>query len=141
MPTSNTFNPLDGLTADQVIALINQLIVDQAPLSHEDLCEREDRLDAIIPALVELRDEHHQPLTFLTIAEAESLDWFFEAAEDDRLSPETRQNRIALRDRYVVQGVRKLLGYLPGISFSGESDEGARRLTAPQGAATNGRYP
>ncbi len=104
-----TLNPATGLCADRLTALLRSMTSDN--LSVDDQSELDDQLEALVPALVELRDAGHLELNMRVIADSAKLEGFMCLAEDDRLSLLSRQKCRAIRDRMIVQGVRALLSH------------------------------
>lgn len=80
-------------------------------LSADDCREVEDQIEALVPALVQLRDGGHIELNARTLVNFGSLDGFSQLAGDKRLTDLNRQRCEAIRVRLVVQGVKVLLGH------------------------------
>lgn len=106
---SVSFNPADGLTEDGLGELLRTMCKDG--LSSDEETELEDQIEALVPALVELRDAGHLRLNMAVIAKHGTLDGFMCLAEDPRLSDLSRRRCKAIRDRILVQGVKALLGH------------------------------
>lgn len=105
-----TLNPFAGATEEELSHLLRAMCSEG--LDAADLAELEDQIGAVVPAVVELRDAGHLVLTARAIADAGKLEGIMELAEDTRLSDLSRNRCRALRDRYIVQGVKALLGHL-----------------------------
>lgn len=73
--------------------------------------EMEDQINALVPALVELRDAGHVQLNARALAAFASVEGFSLLACDTRLSEASRRRCDAVRVKMVVQGVRALLGH------------------------------
>ncbi len=105
-----SFNPLEAADADAMAALLWQLCT--AGLNAEDRSEAGDQIEAIVPALIELRDGGHVRLNFALVVSYATLDGFTSLANDKRLTSLSRAQCAAIRNRMVVRGVKALLGHL-----------------------------
>lgn len=105
-----TFNPLETADCESIASLLRQLCSEG--LSAEDQTELDDQIEAVVPALVELRDGGHLNLNFATVAEYATLDGFMRLAGDDRLTSLSRSHCIAIRNRMVALGVKAFLGHI-----------------------------
>lgn len=104
------FNPLAASDSDAITALLRCMCVEG--LDAADQCELDDQLEAIVPALVELRDAGHLKLNFAVVASYGALEGFMRLADDERLSALSRGRCVAMRNRLVTQSVKVLLGHL-----------------------------
>src|SRR5450830_936815 len=80
-------------------------------LSLPEQVEIEDQIEALAPAIVELRDAGHIKLNMSVIASYGKLDGFIQLADDVRLTDLSRNRCRAIRDRLVVLGVKQILGH------------------------------
>lgn len=106
---SASFNPAEGMSEEELASFLRT--ISQDGLSTADQAEIEDQIEALAPALVELRDAGHIKLNMAVIVEHGKLEGFMALAEDDRLTDLSRRRCRAIRDRLVVQGVKALLGH------------------------------
>ena len=105
----SSLNPIATASERDVSTLIRSLACEG--LSQEELSELDDQLEATIPALIELRDAGHVTLNMRVVAESATLEGWMRLADDSRLSPLSRNRAAAIRDRYLSQGVKRLLGF------------------------------
>lgn len=105
-----SFNPLDGADADSMAALLLQLCA--TGLTSEDRAELGDQIEAIVPALIELRDAGYVRLNLAQVVSHAKLDGFTRLAGDERISPLSRARCAAIRNRMIARGVKALLGHL-----------------------------
>lgn len=108
---SGSFNPLEAIDADSMGALLLQLC-EIGTNSEEGRAELVDQIEAIVPALIELRDSGHISLNLGVVRSYATLDGFTRLAADDRLSPISRMQCRAIRNRMIARGVQALLGHL-----------------------------
>ena len=108
---SGSFNPLDAIDADLMGALLLQLC-EIGTTTDEDRAELVDQIEAIVPALIELREGGHLALNFGVVRSYATLDGFARLATDNRLTALSRMQCKAIRDRMSVRGVKALLGHL-----------------------------
>lgn len=80
-------------------------------MSAADKSAFEDQIEALVPALVELRDGGHIGMNAKTIADFGTLDGFAQLSCDTRLTELRRQRCESIRVRLVVQGVKAFLGH------------------------------
>lgn len=106
---SASFNPAEVLNDEALADLLRTMC--KAGLAPAEQAEVEDQIEALVPALVELRDAGHLKLNMAVIAEHGKLDGFMRLADDQRLSDLSRRRCKAIRDRIVAQGVKALLGH------------------------------
>lgn len=106
---SATFNPFSTAPADWIEQFLLTTCADG--LSTSDRRELEDQIEALVPAVVELRDAGHVDLNARAIASFGTLDGFMRLAADTRLSELARARCEAIRTRLIVHGVRALLGH------------------------------
>lgn len=83
-----SINPIDGLTALELKALLKSLSVDEDSPRQKMLIEQQ--IDALVPALVELRDGGHQDLNMRVVAELAMPHGFERLSRDARLSESVR---------------------------------------------------
>lgn len=102
-------NPFAGATGEELAQLLHNMCADG--LNAADLAELEDQIEAVVPAVIELRDAGHLILSARVIADTATLEGIMQLADDSRLSELSRNRCRALRDRYVLQGVKALLGH------------------------------
>lgn len=98
-PTA-TLNVLDGQPAATIDAWMRQALTEN--MNEEELAELEDTLEALIPALVELRDHHGCALNLRTVTEHACVAGFARLAMDERLSTLNRLNCQAMARRHAV---------------------------------------
>jgi len=103
------FNPFEAADADWIEGFLRMTCVEG--VRPADRRELEDQIEALVPALVELRDAGHIELNAMTLARFGTLDGFIQLAGDERLSELSRRRCEAMRVRLVVQGVKALLGH------------------------------
>lgn len=102
-PTS--LNPLADAPCDFVedfLRKICSLTEDDRPTQ----AEIEDQIEALAPALVELRDAGHVNLNMAVAMSYGTLDGFIRLAADERLSSLSRARCAAIRDRLIVFGIK-----------------------------------
>lgn len=106
---ARSFNPFALASADEMEALLRGMC-SQGP-ADKDAVELDDQIEALVPAVVELRDGGHVELSVASLVSFATLDGFSRLANDARLSDLARQRCEAIRVRIVVQGVKALLGH------------------------------
>lgn len=102
-------NPLGEITSVDLEFLLRSICIHELP--QQDQAEIEDQIEALAPALVELRDAGHVDLNMSVIASYATLDGFIQLADDERLTDLSRCRCRAIRDRLIVFGVKQLLGH------------------------------
>lgn len=95
-----TFNVLDGQPAATIDAWMRQTLTEH--MNEDELAELDDTLEALIPALVELRDQHGCPLDIKTVADHANMTGFARLAMDEQLSSLNRLNCQAMARRHAV---------------------------------------
>lgn len=105
-----TLNPFADATEEELSRLLHGMCSEG--LNAADLAELDDQIEAVVPAVVELRDAGFLVITARAIADAGKLEGLMELAEDAKLSDLSRNRCRVLRDRYIAQGVKALLGQL-----------------------------
>lgn len=103
------FNPAESLSAAELTVLLRTIC--NRGLTVKQQRELGDQLDAIVPALIELRDAGHMELNMTTIVKNASREGFWNLACDSRLSPTVRQRCKAMHDKILMQDVQALLGH------------------------------
>lgn len=106
--TPISLNPFALASSDEMEALLRAMC--SHGLSAKEAAEMGDQIEALVPAVVELRDSGHIQLNARTLASFASLDGFSQLANDARLSTLTRRRCEAIRVRMIVHGVKALLG-------------------------------
>ena len=106
---SASFNPAESLNEEAFAELLRPMC--KSGLVPIEQAEVEDQIEALVPALVELRDAGHLKLNMAIIAEHGKLDGFMRLADDQRLSDLSRRRGQAISDRLIAQGVKALLGH------------------------------
>lgn len=99
-------NVLDGLDADTISALMRETVAEH--LNAAEQADIDDTLEAVVPALVELRDQHGQELTLYTVVNSATGPGFARLANDERLSRLNRLNCAAMARRHTVYLQRAL---------------------------------
>lgn len=103
-----SFNPLEAIDVDSMGTLLLQLC-EVGVRTEEDRAELVDQIEAIVPALIELRDGGHVCLNFGVVTSYATLDGFARLAADNRLTPLSRMQCRAIRNRMIACGVKALL--------------------------------
>ncbi|TXG99946.1 MAG: hypothetical protein E6R08_00500 [Nevskiaceae bacterium] len=103
-------NPFAMASANEMEALLRAMCSQELPAKEK--AELDDQIEALVPAMVELRDAGHIQLSVSTLASFGTLDGFIQLAADARLSDMVRPRCEAIRVRMIVQGVRALLGHI-----------------------------
>ncbi|MBC9969110.1 hypothetical protein [Ralstonia insidiosa] len=101
------FNPLDQASAEEIDGFLRQVCATQGE-TREEQTEIADQLEALVPALVELRDAGHIPLNMAVVASYGTLDGFMRLAGDERLTPLSRARCAAIRNRLLAQSLKAL---------------------------------
>jgi hypothetical protein len=104
-----TLNPLADAPEDMITALLRQLCTLEDD-SAEPRAKIEDQLEALVPALVELRDAGHLGLNMAVAVSYGTLRGFMQLAGDARLSPLSRARCEAIRNRLIVRSLNALFG-------------------------------
>lgn len=107
---SVTFNPVADLRQDDLMALLRAVCADRT--TQDEQTELDDQLEALVPAMIELRDKHGVNLNMRVLANMGTMEGFASLAHDARLSPLARQRCKAIHTRLTVQGVKAFLGHL-----------------------------
>lgn len=102
-------NPFAAASADEMELLLRAMCSEG--LLAREAAELDDQIEALAPAVVELRDAGPVQLSASALASFATLDGFSQLAADARLSDLARQRCEAIRVRMVVQGVKALLGH------------------------------
>lgn len=102
-------NPANVLQEDALGDLLRKIC--KEGLSAAEQSEVEDQIEALVPALVELREAGHLKLNMAVIAQYGTLDGFIHLADDQRLSDLSRRRCKAIRDRMLAHGVKAILGH------------------------------
>lgn len=105
---SAVFNPFAEADASWIEEFLRSTCAEG--LTTAEQREVEDQIEALVPALVELRDGGYIDLNAKSLVDFATLNGFSELASDDRLTVLSRQRCEAIRVRLMVQGVRGLLG-------------------------------
>ncbi|WP_186214541.1 hypothetical protein [Burkholderia gladioli] len=100
-----SLNPLVAAPADYIDQFLRNLCErdDDTPEIREEL---HDQLEALVPALVELRDGGHLGLNMGVVTSMATLPGFVQLAVDDRLSPLSRARCEAIRNRMIARSIR-----------------------------------
>jgi hypothetical protein len=109
-----TLNPLAEAPADMITSLLRQLCA-IADTGDQQQSEIDDQLEALVPALVELRDAGHLRLNMAAAVSYASLEGFMQLADDARLSPLSRARCEAIRNRFLANSIRALFEQQGGI--------------------------
>lgn len=80
-------------------------------LSTADQADMHDQIEALVPAVVELRDAGYLQPNARVVSDLGTLNGFMTLAADSRLSDLTRCRCAAIRDRMIVHGVKAMLGH------------------------------
>ncbi|HIH2751439.1 TPA: hypothetical protein ACYLN4_007277 [Burkholderia lata] len=104
-----SLNPVAAASADFIDQFLRNLCErgDDTPEIREEL---HDQLEALVPALVELRDGGHLSLNMGIVTSMATLPGFMQLAADERLSPLSRARCEAIRNRMVARSIRALFG-------------------------------
>lgn len=108
-PTTASLNPFATAPAVWIEDFLRLTCADG--LRPADRAELEDQIEALVPAVVELRNGGHIQLNAAALASFASSEGFWQLANDARLSDLARRRCEAIRVRMVVQGVKALLGH------------------------------
>jgi hypothetical protein len=103
------FNPFATATSEWIDGFLRMTCADG--LKSEQRSELDDQIEALVPALIELRDAGHIQLNAAALASFGTLEGFTKLASDGRLSELSRRRCEAIRVRLIVQGVKALLGH------------------------------
>ncbi|MCC7684791.1 hypothetical protein [Janthinobacterium sp. FW305-128] len=103
------FNPAAGLSEYELTELLRVLCTQSD--SAIDREEIEDQIEAMVPAVIELRDRFGVELNMKVLGEFGTLAGFGQLADDVRLSSRARQRCKAIHTRLVVMGVKAILGH------------------------------
>ena len=102
---SIAFNPLADASVETITELFRQMCAhDGDSLDHR--AEIDDQLEALVPALVELREAGHVKLNMAVAASYGTLDGFMRLADDERLTPLSRARCAAIRNRLLAQSLK-----------------------------------
>jgi hypothetical protein len=104
-----TFNPFaEAVTSDIELMLRAMCSPGLSPSETEEL---EDQIEALVPAVVELRDQGHLALNARVLSDMARLEGFMSLAVDERLTNLSRCRCAAIRDRMIARGVQSILGH------------------------------
>lgn len=106
---SASFNPAECLNEQALAELLRTMC--KSGLIPAEQAGVEDQIEALVPALVELRDAGHLKLNMAVIAEHGKLEDFMRLADDQRLSDLSRRRCKAIRDKLIAQEVKALFGH------------------------------
>lgn len=106
---ATSFNPFGMASAAELDLLLRAMCFPGLP--PKQAAELDDQIEALVPAVIELRDAGHIQLSASGLRAFATLDGFSQLAADARLSVLARQRCEAIRVRMVVQGVKTLLGH------------------------------
>lgn len=104
---SIAFNPLACASEDTLAELLRQMCAHVGD-SLDHRAEIDDQLEALVPALVELRETGHLKLNMAVLASYGTLEGFMRLADDERLTPLSRARCAAIRNRLLVHGLKAL---------------------------------
>lgn len=104
-----SFNPFAEASEVEMEGLLRALCADG--LSASDAAELDDQIEALVPAVVELRDGGHLALNVRVLSELGQLEGFMSLAEDKRLTDLSRRRCAAIRDRMIVRGIKAIFGF------------------------------
>lgn len=105
--TSAVLNAVADCSEDELTALLRTMCFQ----GDANDAEVEDQIEALVPAVIELRDRWGVDLNMKTLSEYGTVLGFGQLAEDLRLSELAGQRCKAIHTRLVVQGVKGLLGH------------------------------
>ncbi len=108
--STNTLNPFAVASSDELASILRAMC--NQGLRANEAVELDDQIEALVPAVIELRDAGYVNLDARTIASFATPDGFSQLAADSRLSDLARRRCEAIRVRMVVQGVKALLGHI-----------------------------
>lgn len=103
-------NPFAIASAEELELLLRAMC--SQGLTPKQAAELDDQIEALVPAVIELRDAGHVPLSASALRAFATLDGFSQLSADARLSALARRRCEAIRVRMVVQGVKALLGHI-----------------------------
>ena len=81
-------------------------------LDDQETAELDDEIEALVPALVELRDRGHLKLNMAVVVDHATFAGFSRLAQDERLSALSRARCVAMRNRKLVIAVKAHLGHI-----------------------------
>lgn len=105
--TSLSLNPLSGASEEAIEELLRQICSLQGD-TLEERAEIDDQIEALVPALVELRDAGHVKLNMAVVATYATLDGFMRLAGDERLTPLSRARCSAIHTRLLARSLKAL---------------------------------
>jgi hypothetical protein len=106
---SVTLNPFATATAEAAGSLLRAVCADGLPADQR--AELEDQIEAVVPAVIELRDAGHLVLTVATLLDYGTLSGLARLAEDERLTELSRSRCAAIRNRLMALSVKAVLGH------------------------------
>lgn len=83
----------------------------QEGLSTADQADMHNQIEALVPAVIELRDAGYLQPNARVVSNLGTLNGFMTLAADSRLSDLTRRRCAAICDRMIVRGVKAMLGH------------------------------
>lgn len=104
---SIALNPLSKATDSELESLLRSMC-DQG-LSPTDAMELDDQIEALVPAVIELRDGGHLELNARVLTSFGTLAGFMSLSVDDRLSDLSRRRCSAIRDRMIANSLKAIL--------------------------------
>lgn len=107
---STTSNPFASADATWIENFLGSAC--RGGLTPAEQSELDDQIEALVPALIELRDGGHINLSARSFVEYGSAAGFSQLAKDSRLSRLSQQRCEAIRVRMVVHGIRTFLGHV-----------------------------
>lgn len=108
VPAAVSLNPFERASEIEIEGLLRALCA--FGLSPSEAAELDDQIEALVPAVVELRDGGHLALNVRVLSELGQLEGFMTLAEDERLTDLSRRRCAAIRDRMIVLGVKAIFG-------------------------------
>ncbi|MCL6485253.1 MAG: hypothetical protein I4O49_14005 [Janthinobacterium lividum] len=100
-------NPLADASEAAVKEFLRQVCSIGAD-SQEERNEIDEQLEALVPALIELRDAGHIKLNMAVAARYGTLDGFMRLAADERLTPPSRYRCSAIQNRLLAKSLKSL---------------------------------
>ncbi|PNE59715.1 hypothetical protein A8H39_00780 [Paraburkholderia fungorum] len=104
---TTTMNPWANAPAAYLEPLLRRMC-DLTNDDPESKAEIDDQIEALVPALVELRDGGYLQLHMAAAASYGTLDGFMRLAGDDRLTPLSRARCQAICNRMLARSLRAL---------------------------------
>jgi hypothetical protein len=106
---SSTLNMVADCSSEELTQLLRAACLHGATPSEQ--AELDDQIEALVAALVELRDRAGIELNARVVSEYGTPEGFGKLADDVRLSNLARQQCRAIYVRLVAQGVKAILGH------------------------------